>query len=213
MPFCPKCGTKIEENTTICPNCGEQLEKQTTSINQPTSFSNKYLSKYFVYSLILSAILIFSALITGGIIGEQVTIQEATQILNEITEQADQATAIYIFFNNVEITLLSFIPVIGVIWMLYEQFITGYAIGALAKVFRVDFIFLIGATLVSSTGLLEFSAYILTVAESILIIYSIFNKDTRKRISKHSWKTVLIVVGLLFIGGIAESVAIGRPLI
>ena len=32
MNYCPKCGNKVDENTTYCPNCGARLEEGNTTI-------------------------------------------------------------------------------------------------------------------------------------------------------------------------------------
>jgi uncharacterized membrane protein SpoIIM required for sporulation len=65
----------------------------------------------------------------------------------------------------------------------------------------------------SPTGLLEYTAYILTLSESFIIVYSVVKKKVRKRLSKQTWKTLLVVTGLLLVGGIVEAITIGNPLI
>ena len=37
MPYCPKCGNKVEENVTVCPNCGAPLSG--VILNQPSTLS------------------------------------------------------------------------------------------------------------------------------------------------------------------------------
>ncbi|MHA2429280.1 MAG: hypothetical protein ACXADB_14755, partial [Candidatus Hermodarchaeia archaeon] len=82
-----------------------------------------------------------------------------------------------------------------------------------AKAYGVNFFSLTLLTLGSPTGLLEFSAYILTLSESFIIVYSTVTKKVRKRLSKQTWKTLLIVIGFLLIGAIAEAISIGIPII
>ena len=123
------------------------------------------------------------------------------------------ATALNIFSNNLQIALISFIPIIGSAWMLFVQYNTGYFFGNIAKAYGVNFFSLILLTLGSPTGLLEYSAYILTLSESFIIVYSTVKKKVRKRLSKQTWKTLFIVIGFLFIGGIVEAVSIGIPII
>ena len=122
-------------------------------------------------------------------------------------------TAIDFFSNNVRVTLISFIPVIGSVWMSFVQYNTGYVFGILAKAYEVNFVLVTVLTIVSPTGLLEYSAYILAVGESFIIVYATLKKNFKKRLSKHTWKTLLTVIVLLFIGGIVEAVLVGTPII
>ena len=77
----------------------------------------------------------------------------------------------------------------------------------------MNFFSLILLTLGSPTGLLEYSAYILTFSESFIIVYSTVTKKVRKRLSKQTWKTLFIVIGFLLIGAIVEAVSLGIPII
>jgi len=149
----------------------------------------------------------------GGSQGEQVTVEQAQQILTEFEKEMGDLTALYIFSHNLQITLISFIPIIGSAWMLLVQYSTGYIFGNIAKAYGVNFFSLTLLTLGSPTGLLEFSAYILTLSESFIIVYSTVTKKVRKRLSKQTWKTLLIVIGFLLLGGIAEAISIGIPII
>jgi len=63
---------------------------------------------------------------------------------------------------------------------------------------------------VTPVGILEYSAYILALAESIMLVYSIFKKELKKRLVIHTWKTLTAVAFLLLIGAIVEAFLIGR---
>ena len=149
----------------------------------------------------------------GGSQGEQVTVEQAQQILMEFEKEIRDFTALKIFSHNLQITLISFIPIIGSAWMLLVQYSTGYIFGNIAKAYGINFFSLTLLTLGSPTGLLEFSAYILTLSESFIIVYSTVKKKVRKRLSKQTWKTLFIVIGFLLIGGIVEAISIGIPII
>jgi uncharacterized membrane protein SpoIIM required for sporulation len=138
---------------------------------------------------------------------------QAQQILREIENEFAEFTAFNIFSHNVQIALISFIPILGSAWMVLVQYTTGYILGNIAKGHGVNFLSLLLVTLGSPTGLLEYSAYILTLSESFMIVYSIITKKARQRLTQQSWKTVCIVIGLLFLGGIVEAISIGRPII
>ena len=149
----------------------------------------------------------------SGSLGEQVTVEEAQQMLMEIEREVGDFTALNFFFHNLQIALISFIPIIGSAWMLFVQYNTGYFIGNIAKAYEMNFFSLTLLILSSPTGLLEYIAYILTLSESFIIVYSVVKKKVRKRLSKQTWKTILVVTALLLVGGIVEAIAIGNPLI
>jgi uncharacterized membrane protein SpoIIM required for sporulation len=217
MSFCSRCGRQVGTDALFCPNCGAPLTLQPIqhAIQSPKLVSSfrKYFSKPFIGCIILSSILIFSVLIVSGNQGKQVTVEQAQQIVRAIEKEMGDFTALNIFSNNLQIALISFLPIIGSVWMIFVQYNTGYLFGNIAKAYGVDFFSLILLTLGSPTGLLEYSAYILTLSESFVIVYSIVKKKIRKRLSEQTWKTLFIVIGFLLIGGIVEAVSIGIPII
>jgi hypothetical protein len=97
--------------------------------------------------------------------------------------------------------------------MLFIQYNTGYLFGNIAKAFGVNGYILLLLTLGSPVGLLEYSAYILTLSESFIIVYSILKKKGRRRFFEQTWKTLCLVIGLLLIGGVVEAISIGIPII
>jgi len=212
--FCPRCGTQVKEDASFCPNCGAPLAKQpVTPLPKIESSFERYFSRPFIYCIILSAVLIFSVLIVGGISGEQITVNEAQQIQMEFEAEFRKWTALDFFFSNMLNTLISFVPVIGSVWMLYAQYNTGYIFGNLAKAYEVNFFLVTALTLASPTGLLEYSAYTLALSESFIIVYFTLKKNLGKRLLKQTWKTLLIVIVLLFVGGIVEAISIGNAII
>jgi len=208
---------QVGTDALFCPNCGAPVTLQPIqhAVQSPklTSSFRRYFSKPFIYCIIVSSILIFSVLIVSGSQGEQVTVEQAQQILMEIEKEFGNFTALNLFSHNLQITLISFIPIIGSTWMLLVQYNTGYIFGNIAKAYGMNFFSLILLTLGSPTGLLEYSAYILTLSESFIIVYSTVKKKVRKRLSKQTWKTLFIVIGCLLIGGIVEAISIGNPII
>ena len=217
LSFCSICGQQVGKEALFCPNCGapvtvQHIQHAIQSPNLASSFM-KYFSKPFIYCIILSSILIFSVLIMSGIQGEQITVEEAQQILMEIENEVGNFTALNFFSHNLQIALISFIPIIGSVWMLFVQYNTGYIIGVFAKAFGLNFFSLTLLILGSPTGLLEYCAYILTLSESFIIVYFAIKKKARMRLSKQTWKTLLIVIGFLLIGGIVEAITIGNPII
>lgn len=165
-----------------------------------------YFSKHFIYALIISAITIFVSLTYGASRGNQVDIDVANQTLKEVTTMAHEATWVSIFINNVSITLLTFLPIIGLVLMIFVQYNTGWYLGALARAHDMDYIIATSLILTSIVGLLEYSAYIIALGESMFLVYSATQREFKERLIHHSWKSIIIVVSLLFVGGVVEAV-------
>ena len=169
-----------------------------------------YFSKPFIYTLIVSAIIIFVSLTYGASRGNQVEIEVADQILTEVRTMASESTWFSIFINNLTLTLLTFIPLIGAVWMIYVQYNTGWYLGAIAKAYNVDYIMATSIILTSIVGLIEYPAYIIALGESMILVYSTTQREFKERLIQHSWKSIIIVVSLLFIGGVIEAFLLGR---
>ena len=172
--------------------------------------SAPYFSKPFIYTLIVSAIIIFVSLTYGASRGNQVEIEVANQTLTEVETMAEESTWYSIFINNLRLTLLTFIPLIGAVWMIYVQYNTGWYIGAIAKAYNVDYLIATSAILTSIVGLLEYPAYIIALGESMFLIYSATQREFKETLIQHSWKSIIIVISLLFIGGVIEAFLLGR---
>ena len=60
--FCPKCGSKIQPDTTVCPTCGHQFDSSNSST--PSGSRNVYAhadNRQSITAIILGAIGIFAA--------------------------------------------------------------------------------------------------------------------------------------------------------
>jgi len=170
----------------------------------------RYFSKNFVSALLISAIIIFSTLLLSSFVGFSASPEEAQQIATEVENLASTTTWADIFLNNFLLTLVAFTPFFGILFEVFVQFNTGYAFGALAQHYHVNNLQVTLFTLVTPVGILEYSAYILALAESIMLVYSIFKKELKKRLVIHTWKTLTAVAFLLLIGAIVEAFLIGR---
>ena len=175
-----------------------------------THASTPYFSKPFIYALIVSAVIIFVSLTYGASRGNQVEIEVADQVVAEIETLASESTWFSIFINNVGLTLVTFIPLIGAVWMIFVQYNTGWYLGAIAKAYNVDYIIATSIILTSIVGLFEYVAYIIALGESMNLSYSATQRGFMERLIQHSWKSIIVVVSLLFIGGVIESFLLGN---
>ncbi|MFX0204178.1 MAG: stage II sporulation protein M [Candidatus Hodarchaeota archaeon] len=169
-----------------------------------------YFSKPFIYTLIVSAIIIFVSLTYGASRGNQVEPDVANQTLTEVETIAGESTWFSIFINNVSIVLATFIPLIGAVWMIFVQFNTGWYLGAMAKALDVDYMMFTSVILITPVGLIEYIAYIIALGESMLLVYSATQGEFKERLIQHSWKSIVIVVSLLLIAGVIEAFLLGR---
>ena len=147
MSFCSRCGQQVGTGALFCPNCGAPVTPQPIqrAFQSPEVVSSfrRYFAKPFIHCLLLSSILILSVLIVSGSQGEQVTVEQAQQILMEFEEEFGDFTALDFFSHNLQLTLPSFIPIIGPVWMLFVQYNTGYIFGIIAKAHGLNFMSLL----------------------------------------------------------------------
>ena len=115
-----------------------------------------------------------------------------------------------IFVNNFGLTLVTLVPFFGFFFAIFVQFNSGYAFGALAQVYDMSNVEAVLVTLVTPVGLLEYTAYIFALTESVILAYSIYRREFKKRLVNQAWKTLLFVALLLFLGAIVEVALIGR---
>jgi len=172
--------------------------------------NNNYFSKSFIRSLIISAVIILSTLLLSSFVGFNASPKDAEQIKQEVENLTETTTWTDIFLNNFLLTLVTFIPAFGIFFAVFVQFGTGYVFGAVAQAYHVNNVQITLLTLVTPVGILEYSAYILALAESITLIYSIYKKGLKKRLVTHTWKTLTAVALLLLIGAVVEAAFIGR---
>jgi len=174
----------------------------------------RYFSKNFIRALIISAIIILSTLLLSSFVGFYAPPEDAQQLASEIKNLAATTTWLDIFINNFRLTLITFIPGFGIFFAVFVQFSTGYAFGAVAQTLyethHVNNLQITLLSLVTPVGILEYSAYILALAESITLVYSIYKKELKKRLVTHTWKTLTAVALLLLIGAVVEAAFLGR---
>ena len=173
----------------------------------------RYFSKAYIICLFISIAFIFSALIFGSYEGYSVDFETANQTLTAIEQERQVITVSSIFFNNFELTLVTFIPFIGLFWEFFVTFNTGYFIGQLAKATGMNNVLYVSLLVTHPVGVIEFTAYVFVLAESLVLINSLFKHEFRERLTKQSWKTFLLATALLFIGAVIECYLIRGDII
>ena len=120
--------------------------------------------------------------------------------LNE--QKANGNLTEYIFFNNFEICLLMFIPIIGVALGFAILFNTGIALGAIASTQGYPIGLGLLSLVITPVFWLEFTAYSIAIAESIWLT---------RRLMQHRWlevkNTAILIAacaGILIVGAVVE---------
>lgn len=170
---------------------------------------NVYFCRMFVVCLVVSCFLIFSFLFFGVSEGSKVDFVVANQTYSEIEKMRSEASVFSIFLNNFVISVVSLVPVLGVVWMLFIQFNTGYVFGCLSVYYNVNPYILVSSVMTSPVGFLEYLAYTFILGESLMLVVSAFNRQFKERLFKHTPKTLILVAILLFLGAYIEYIIIG----
>jgi len=183
-----------------------------------------YVSRKFMFSIIIAFSLIAATLLFGAWLGNQIPENEAKEFAATMEDEIEQLTSqpvftrsLSIFTNNFGLSLPTFVPFVGWGWMLFVTYITGFFLGTFAQTLGGDPVVRLLLTLLAvfvfpglPVALLEFSAYILIFSESLYLSYlALTRTGARQRLTSHSWKTLLIYILLLLVGALVESAMIG----
>ncbi|MEM2211170.1 MAG: stage II sporulation protein M [Nitrososphaerales archaeon] len=157
----------------------------------------------FKIAILIAILLISLAFSIGFFRGRNAPLNDVKEVEKMI--KGLEKTPLFIFHNNFLIALVTLIPFIGIPIHLFVQFNTGYAIGALTSSINLSNLFMIFLLIMNPVFILEYSAYTITLGESInLTTLSIKRAGFKSRL-KNSFKILLIATILLFIGALIES--------
>lgn len=182
-----------------------------------SSSIRQYLSRRFLISLIIALATILLVVTLGTWLGTHVPEDEAQEYWTILEAQAEEATWDVIFLNNLSLSLPTLIPFLGIGWVLFIMFNTGFFLGAvsvvifpgdaLTRLILVLFvIFLFPGFIVA---FFEFGAYTLLLGEVFCVTYlALTRSGARERLKEHFWKTLLIYVVMLLIGALIEEALI-----
>ena len=137
---------------------------------------------------------------------------ERLQVNDMMIEKMQTVDGKGIFFNNVYLGLMMFIPAVGFAFGIMSSALTGMTFSAIATTNNIDmpaFLMLFG----SPFGFMELVAYSLAMSRSVLIINKIRKKETRKFTKQDNINILAevgIVVALLLVGGMIEAYMIGN---
>ncbi len=114
-----------------------------------------------------------------------------------------------IFFNNLKIALVMFIPILGIVIGSFSAFSTGLIFNSIVNVSHAHYpnpliVFL------TPFGLLELMSYGLAISRGCIFLCEIFKKKTSKKSIMYLVIEIGLVCIMLFIGAVIEWSMIGN---
>jgi hypothetical protein len=157
--------------------------------------------RLFLIFLIITVIIIF--------IGSSTPLseEESSQLVEELENRLPAVSTHPIFINNFLISVLMFIPALGVASGLFIIYSTGIAISAIGSSMDLPGFLLFLSLLFLPFTWLEFIAYSLAMTQSVFIILGIINHAFKKELKRTAF-LLLIVFFLLLSGAFIEVIIV-----
>lgn len=132
----------------------------------------------------------------------------ANQTANQISSERQVADSFTIFLNNFEISVVAAFPIVGIFPLIITLANTGQILGLLAAVVGISPFSYFEA--ISLIMLPETLAYSLLAAEGTYVGALLLTRSgATQRILRHSWKTFILYVLILFVTAVVEGILIG----
>jgi len=169
---------------------------------------DNFLSKKYV--LLVSLVFLALAAMTfafADITYLTTTASIANQTQTQVITIRQTVTPESIFLNNFKESILSVVPLAGIILFGRVWLNTSRAIGQLAYAYHTSpFLYVIGVYL--PVGTIESTAYSVIVTEGLFLTYALFKGDIVERLKKQTWKSILLYLALLAIAATVEAALI-----
>ncbi len=147
---------------------------------------------------------IFALVFFIGTISEP-TLEDAQLLVEELDKLALDIDAVGIFLHNLGITILMFIPAVGIVVGVISAWTTGFAFASLGLINPEIGMIPPLSIFLTPFGLLEISAYAIATSSSFHSIYRIIKKQPIIPYIKPLAIEIGLVVALLLIGGYVED--------
>jgi hypothetical protein len=117
----------------------------------------------------------------------------ANDTLNERSQTWQTWTASSVFANNLKVSIMLVIPLVGLVWFFFVMDSTGQVIGLLAAATGMaPWVYVIGL-IMNPVSFLEIGAYALLGAEATYVLYLwLTGEGPASRITTQSWKSFLL---------------------
>ena len=136
---------------------------------------------------------------------------EAQTFLKDFQASTEGIDSVGIFFHNVSIALIMFVPAFGVAWGSFTGWETGAGFSALVMTNpALASIQPITLLLLSPFGIMELAAYAIGMSRSYHLVWRIIKKNPLQKEIIPTGIEIGIVIALLLIGGFIESSIISQ---
>jgi uncharacterized membrane protein SpoIIM required for sporulation len=171
----------------------------------------EYLTRGFLSTLIVAFIFLVGFLFVSANRSYQFYLSAPPEVANQTLQQLQQErqtlTAYSIFLNNLLVSIPLVMPALGLIPFLIVWYNTGHIIGLLSLAYGVPpSTYILNLTVL---GFPEICAYTLLTAENIYVTFAALTKGATRRITHHSWKSLIIYLALLVFAAIMEASMVG----
>jgi uncharacterized membrane protein SpoIIM required for sporulation len=155
---------------------------------------------------------IFAIIITAAGTLMPIEETEAKDISNELNQtsnslRANNVLLQFIFGNNFMLTLIMFVPIIGVIFGAYVLYSTGVVIGAIAISNQFPPALSLIALFLTPIAWLEFMAYSTAMAESVWLARRLWQRRGKHEII-NACKFISVCAVILLVSAIIETIMI-----
>ncbi|MCP8306499.1 MAG: stage II sporulation protein M [archaeon] len=127
----------------------------------------------------------------------------SAQTLIQELPTPSEITPLFILQNNLSIALIGFVPIIGILWMVFVLYSTGVVLSAFSVVYEVSPILFFLVLITNPIFWIEYTAYTLVMVEGTMLVYSAFKKEVLKEL-KIALLVLIAVVLLLTVGAFIE---------
>lgn len=176
--------------------------------------SDHWLNRYFLIIFIVIFICFYAVMYLSAVQFYSIGITpEGAEQANDTATQIDKVrqttTWLSIFANNFSVSIALIVPVAGLVSFLFVLFNTGQVLGLLAATTGISPLVYVLATAIP-IGFMEVVAYSLLGTEGTYLFTLFINRSggVRERLKKHSWKSILLYIGILVVTAIIENVLI-----
>ncbi len=136
--------------------------------------------------LITAALLVLALIATvAGALFFRIDPAEARQLAEELEREVNRYNDVrMIFGNNLAITIIMFVPVIGPIWGLFVLFNTGtlFAVVGVAEGIHPILVFLL--LLLTPVFWLEWAAYSIAMGQSVILVLQIIRRQFKRELTR-----------------------------
>ena len=210
LQFCIHCGSKIPSDSQFCPHCGMSQQPLLAEPEPEQSSVQALILRRLLWIRLGTFAVCTSIFIIFFFMGSQTAIsrQAAMRLLDELNAAiGPEPTILTIITNNVTISLLLFIPVIGEFFLAFVSYNSGVVLAAISLIEGIHPVDVFVTSLVWPWSWFEIIAYGLAASQGVMLLIALLTRRFTQEL-----RTLVIVGGisiaLLSIGAVIEIMAI-----